>query len=105
MDRNYLNLSHDEWTQHLLSVSITSWSKDDFEFMGYYSRKMLALNGDPFEPTCAGKYPNLDHKINLEGEDSIIYLVCTGCSHTEVLTNKVKNNVQAHRERENEWRL
>jgi hypothetical protein len=41
----------------------------------------------------------------LEQEDGIIYLTCTRCMFTETLTNKVKKNVQTHRERKNEWRI
>ncbi len=98
-------LNKEKRRKRLESLSVLNWTKNDFEFMGYYTRKMLASNGDPMHTTCNGKYPNHNHKIDLDIEDSIIYLVCTGCKYTKVLSNKVEKNVQTHRTRETEWKF
>ena len=106
MLENYLYSTDKEREKHLLSFSITLWSRDDFEFMGYYKRKMLEANGDPIEATCKGKYNKSGHSVNLVEEDKIIYLTCTGCNYTKTLSNHaVKKDVQTCRQRKVEWRF
>lgn len=89
----------DIWDK-LKGKSIIDWTEADFQKAGLLTRRSIEANGDPLgRKTCA------HHHYNLEQEDGIIYLTCTRCVFIETLTNKVKKNVQASRERKNEWRL
>lgn len=89
----------DIWDK-LKGKSIIDWTEADFEKAGLFTRRSIEANGDPL-----GRRTCVHHHYNLEQEDGIIYLTCTRCVFTETLTSKVKKNVQAPRERENEWRL
>lgn len=56
------------------------WSEDDFRKEGMLTRKAIAANGHPFRDPCKS------HKWDLDQEEGIIYLYCTKCQHTTVLS-------------------
>ena len=89
----------DIWDK-IKGISIIDWTETDFKKAGLLTRRSIEANGDPL-----GRKTCVHHCYNLEQEDGIIYLTCTHCMFTEILTNKVKNNVQTNGKREYEWRL
>ncbi len=93
-------------TKRLSESSMSEWTRSDFEFMGFYKLKALALNGDPLDSGCrtevwsqSGLKVINSHKINLDEEDGILYLVCTECKNATFLHERDKPNyVQDKRE-------
>lgn len=62
------------------SRSIIEWSEEDYRAEGMLTRKAIAANGHPLNNPCKS------HKWDLDQEGKVIYLYCTKCQHTLVLS-------------------
>lgn len=62
--------------------SIAEWTEEDYRDEGMFTRKAIASNGHPLLSPCR----LVPHSWDLEQEEGILYLYCTRCEATLVLS-------------------
>ena len=76
------------------SRSIIEWSEADFRAEGMLTRKAISLNGHPIKQVCQKA-----HKWDLDQEDGVLYLYCTKCQHSMVLSPHDMHRKKTRREK------
>jgi len=78
------------------SKSIIEWTEEDYREEGMLTRAAIAKNGHPLIQNCQTAS---EHRYDLAEENGILYLYCTRCERTLVLSSH--DMYQERKRREN----